>query len=739
MAGGYGSKKNGVRIGVFWDGIELNGDGSQARVTDPRINIDRDVNISDSTNNLSWDGGAVVDGSDSNINVSGSGAKRIKSVSGQWQTLAYGATTSANFGAQMTGVDYAGGTLTVDKTVTYPARPYDLPNAPTGVTAVRVSDTSQTVSWSRVITTAAPWQNVFIERMDNVGGTWAVIASYSGNNALGTSYTDTTTVPDRLYTYRVRASNTTGYSAYGTSNSIPTTPVAATALVAAKNPAGDIVLTWDNGSTNDDGYEISRSDNGGAFATLGTFAGADVTTYTDVAPNPAQTHAYRVRLRAGTLFSEYSSTSNTVQLLTNPNPPTGLANGGSSVWDATGTIPFSWVHNPVDSTAQTKYQVRYRTSNDGVTWTAWTELAAVVSSASAYTMPANTLVNGKYVEWGVRTWGGYVDPSAYSASLVLRTSQPPTMAFTAPAATHTTSAVTPAWTYTDPEGTAQANAELELYADATDTLLWSGTVVGAATSYAIPYTLANSTDYYVRGRAQDATGMWSAWATRTFTTDFPDPPTPTVSLTWDLDRGAIVVAVTNPAGSPAVTFNDVYRSTDGETWELAGTVPPNSAFSDPVPPTGVVNYYRATAHSALPSQATSATAALDPDPEIMRWAWFNSGPGFSVLARCRLNPGLKESYHRSKVVHRFDGRDFGVPYSGQPRYHEFTYTGTLETDRQDSTEEAFRAVVDETGTGCYRDAWYRWYVSYESADVSRDTVPGVRGIQVKFERVDNGD
>ena len=64
MAGGWGSKKNGIRIGAFWDGIQISGDGSQARITDPRIAIDRDVNIVDSDNNLSWSGGAVTDGSD---------------------------------------------------------------------------------------------------------------------------------------------------------------------------------------------------------------------------------------------------------------------------------------------------------------------------------------------------------------------------------------------------------------------------------------------------------------------------------------------------------------------------------------------------------------------------------------------------------------------------------------------------------------------------------------------------
>lgn len=120
MAGSYGSRKNGVRVGFFYDSIQMNSAGTAARITGGRIRIDRDVNISDSTNGLSWSGGAVADGSSSNLNLNGSGAKTIKSVTGSWVTLSATTKVRESASVRLTGVNYAGGDLTVSVTVTYP-------------------------------------------------------------------------------------------------------------------------------------------------------------------------------------------------------------------------------------------------------------------------------------------------------------------------------------------------------------------------------------------------------------------------------------------------------------------------------------------------------------------------------------------------------------------------------------------------------------------------------------------
>lgn len=204
MSGGYGSEKNGVSLGVFWDSVSLNSDGSQARLVGAEIRIHRDVNISDSTNKLSWSGGAVNDGSDSNINVGGSGNKTIKSVTGQWQDLEYGSTKSASFAASMSGVDYAGGTISVSKSVTYPARAYAAPIAPTDLGWTQTSIGNFTLTWTNQATTAAPWTTVVLVRTEVGGATTEIPVSSTAS-----SITQNGMALDKRYTWYLRITNPT--------------------------------------------------------------------------------------------------------------------------------------------------------------------------------------------------------------------------------------------------------------------------------------------------------------------------------------------------------------------------------------------------------------------------------------------------------------------------------------------------------------------------------------------------
>lgn len=204
MPGGYGSEKNGVSLGVFWDSVSLNSDGSQARIVGAEIRIHRDVNISDSTNKLSWSGGAVNDGSDSNINVSGSGNKTIKSVMGQWQDLEYGSTKSENFAASMSGVDYAGGTISESRSVTYPARAYAAPIAPTDLNWTQTSIGNFTLTWTNQATAAAPWTTVVLVRTEVGGATTEIPVSSAAS-----SITQNGMALDKRYTWYLRITNPT--------------------------------------------------------------------------------------------------------------------------------------------------------------------------------------------------------------------------------------------------------------------------------------------------------------------------------------------------------------------------------------------------------------------------------------------------------------------------------------------------------------------------------------------------
>lgn len=237
MAGGYGSEKNGVSLGVFWDSISLNSDGSQARIVGAEIRIHRDVNISDSTNKLSWSGGAVVDGSASNINVSGSGNKTIKSVTGQWQDLEYGSTKSASFAASMSAVDYAGGTISVSKSITYPARAYKAPVAPTNLEWTQTSIGNFTLSWTNQHSEGAPWTTVVLVRTEVGGATTEITVP---NPTTATSITQNGMALDKRYTWYLRITNPTSTVASAPTSMTPI-PLHSMSLSASSVAIGDSV------------------------------------------------------------------------------------------------------------------------------------------------------------------------------------------------------------------------------------------------------------------------------------------------------------------------------------------------------------------------------------------------------------------------------------------------------------------------------------------------------------------
>src|SRR5690606_26992035 len=91
-------------------------------------------------------------------------------------------------------------------------------------------------------------------------------------------------------------------------------------------------------------------------------------SYTHVSPSTSFPHKYRVRasnLDTGALVSAWVE-SGTVVLLTAPNKPTVPALGPNV--DKGSAFVFPWTHNPVDTTAQTAYEVEYST-NGGSSWT----------------------------------------------------------------------------------------------------------------------------------------------------------------------------------------------------------------------------------------------------------------------------------------------------------------------------------------------------------------------------------
>lgn len=703
MAGGYGTEHNGVRIGVFWDGIEVSTDGSQARITDPRVVIDRDVNIIDSTNNLSVSGGAVTDDSWSNTDVSGSGSERIRSCVGAWRTLAYGATSTATFSASMSGVDYAGTTLTVSKTITYPARKYALPAVPTGCTVVRVSDSKQTVTWANTspTSTSAPYTGLYVWRWDNNSNVWARIAALS----VVSSFVDTTTIANRRYRYAVQASNPSGVSALAYSGYIATTPSNPTSATASKSGTA-ITVTWTNKHSYATGVQVWHAADGVWDGSPLASVSSTTATYTHTGASAGQTHQYRVRaVTDGPLYSGYA-TSGVVTLLAAPLAPTVTLS--SSVTDlATNGLAVFFQHNPVDGTVQTAAQVRYRAVGSS-TWTTQT-----LTTETSYTIPAGTLDNGDTYEVQAATQGGYAGYGPFSASVTVVGSTAPLATVTGPAedAVVTSSRITATWAYYDAQGTEQSAWLVSLSKDGQLAEEHSGS--GTASSLVLDTLLEDSSTYSVSVQVQDGSGLWSEISTNTFTTDFLDPPTPEVVAVFSMETGSVEVQVTIPATDASeidpVSLS-VYRESETGWALLADGVSVDSVENvsvvDHIPPLGLdALVYKAVLFSATPTSAvgfgsTHTTGSAS-------WVFVNGGPGFATVARLKGNPAVVMSVGRPKVLHTFAGRSKPLEFIGKARRRVFKLDGDVAafSEREEDLGgwAPFEDIADLPAPLCYRD------------------------------------
>lgn len=587
MAGGYGSAKNGVRLGAFWDGIEYNSAGTQGRVTDPRINIDRDVNISDSSNRLEWSGGAVTDGSDSNINVSGSGSKRIKSCSPQWNDLAYGETTTVTFKAEMSGINYAGGTISVSKSVTFKARPYNLPAAPTlGVVGLTAGLNQITIKWTNNSTggstTSAPYSALVVERVRNGENVWVAVSV--DLPATTTSWTDTTVQDNSRYMYRVRAKNSRGTGLPSDASAwIYTKPSAPNPLTPSKSGV-NVTALWENTATYRFGTRITPI-RGGVTGSTATAAAA-ATSWAD-SDTSGTTRKYLFEhyvtspLAAGGTVTLYSTAaeSDTIQTAGPPNAPTvSVTYPAVDVGFTTQQVKFT--HRPIDGVAQLKYQYQTQYSTDGgTTWSAWSASSEITSTANTFNLTG--LTNGRIYRVQVKTWANNGQAgSAWSESAQFITNGRPTATITSPASgTLNTPAITLTLGYTDPEGGAPAEWIVKLYAADGTTVLWPDPAAEVqsqpgninAAPFTIPFPVEDGQTYKVTVQAKDAAGLWSAVsAMNTYAIEFLDPVDAVVSEVECLtDIGAVQLDYWVPAsasGRVAAVRALVQRLTNG-SWE----------------------------------------------------------------------------------------------------------------------------------------------------------------------------
>ena len=707
-------------IGV---GLEWSGDPSSGSVTvTATVTACSDGYGHNWTNRWSW-WGYYGSGSESFSFSSGYGQTVYKQLS-QWSftvPLEYGHEKTVTIGASL-GPIWNGGNPSVENWITLPARPVELPNAPTNVSASRVSDQQINIEWVAPASGESnPIDYFVVERRVDESDQWTIIAPVKD----AVSVVDMDVKPGHKYSYRVKSDNAAGGSGYvEAARPVFTTPPAPVNVRAVKDASGDIVVSWENKAPyTPTRWEVYDGDKLAALVTLGV----EKCTWEHSSPRLDVTHQYRVVCIGGSMSSPKSEPSNIVQLLARPNSPEPTSDG--LYFPADEPVTLGWRFNATDSSPQTRFKLQYIRRQGS------TQGPVFDQPTSKQQCTVGVLPQGVYEYW-VQTWGLHADPSPVSRRALFYVEARPVVSIQSPGQVVKTSFIDVSWAYSSMGGPVQTKAIVELYQGA-DRLIETQVARGSQASVRLKTYLKNGMSYRVSVTAMNAHGVKSKTVSQTFRVEYEQPPTPRVYLEWDDEVGCMRVRVVNPApeaGKPAAVRNRVERSDDGWTWTvLTEDLPVSGMILDYQSPSHGSVSYRVTATSELPSSST-ATESFD----VESWAmWLGGGQDFGFTVPLRWDPvhSCKTGLTNRKL-HRFAGRQKPVEMAGRHRNKTLSLSAAL-FDEDFPLIRRLEELSYLPGPFLYRDPMGRSvYCSVSDISVDR-ALSGKWNVKLEVEEVDH--
>lgn len=662
------------------------------------------------------------------------------------------------------GPIWNGGHPSVQAWLDLPARPARPPKAPAWCRARLLADGARVeVTWPKAAPADAssPVRSYVVERWDAYSDSssgpwnpreWHAVAwiNADGNNASEFSVIDSWSLyQDDRFWYRVSASPITPPTwiraasdflpgpPSPTSGGVSTRPKPATALRATKDAQGRIRITWRVSFPypSDATVEIYDGDD-----KVGAVR-ADADGWTHDQADPQVPHTYYAYVKTDALESERSAASNTIQVLQKPGVP-GIQAPGQ--YAAAGATTVTWAHNSLDDTWQEAAEIRWRLWNL-VETTAWTTVTV--------TGPAQTRVldlpTGD-IEFQVRTKGAYKEYSDWTTARRTLVTNPPVVSLAPEDTTITQSAFAGTIVVTHPTGSAPTTARVEAslldQAGAViEQIKGPAPVLGAAPDFTranlrFRARLENKRAYTVRVAITDGYGLTTTLS-RTYTIEYPTPPAPIVTTTWDDAEGHQIVSIASPAvpaggKTPPAVETRLERSIDGgTTWEtVADHLPPSTMLTDREALSAGTTTYRCTATSALPSSITTTVEALADSESI----WINAGAGFGRALRLAWDPRTGMSVGLvNREVKYFAGRAAGVEMSGTQRQRVVSVSATL-LDASVRERAAVEELAYMPAPFMYRDPMGRkLYGSLSDVSLDRE-IGGVWKMTARLTEVGRG-
>lgn len=540
------------------------------------------------------------------------------------------------------------------------------PAAPTSASATRNSDAKATVTWVRGAGASVTYSRIYIERSTD-GGTWTSLGYVAGT---ATSYSDTSISANHSYRYRVRAYNSTGYSSYATSGYIYTTPAAPASVSGGRAQDGtSVILTVANsGTRNATGFDVQyRASSSGTWADAAVASSTGTPVESITVSNMGGQFYFRVRNTRGTLASAWAE-SDLVVTITPPNAPTLVSPSSGSTIGATGTtksVTFEWQHNPVDGSAQTAAELRYRRTTVQ-TWT-------TVSTTTAQSRAATLNIGHSYV-WQVRTKGADADFGPWSSVQGFDIQYPPTVAMTEPSSTVDAMPIGYSVEYIDGgfvfvEGTLTVKRNgAAVYSEPLPTVATdpesTSTITGEITSgewipdngtYTFEFTVRSSSTLETTTTGTVEIELGGPWPGMIDTNNDPETGYCNVETGWRADSGTM-----------EPTYATLYRVVGGERVLVADNLADGDYVLDRYAPLNTQYQYEIVTHDE-----TGGVAVATFSNEIVADRWFAYwGNG---IAWAKYGPKVSWSVKRpQKTLVYYVGRQYPVSYDGTALSEEYS-------------------------------------------------------------------
>lgn len=525
------------------------------------------------------------------------------------------------------------------------------PLAPSSLSVKRVTDDRTDLAWIK----NAAYTGYTIRRIMNEAAATTVGAP--GGSSV--TWADLSTQIDSRYRYQIAGRVGTKASPYtGWTGWLYTTPAAPTG-VSATRAGTDIEVSIDGFPKYATHFDIYDND-----VLVASAVPRAEFPWIHSAPSAADPHTYEITasVESGgtdsvTLTSARSEPSNTVQLVAKPNPPTNLSPNGAVV--EVGETDFKWLHNPVDSSPQTAYEIRYR---DGTEWT--------TLSGTTATSHTEDLTVGLY-SWQARTKGAHAEWSEWSPIATIEVIDTPVVSIVSPVdGEYLEASLTVEWSFFQTQGKPQSSWRVALLEDGE--VLEQRTGTGATTSVALTSRLEDAHTYTVEVHA--ATGSLWATASTTIQTSFIPPSPASFVGVWSEMKGAVEISIPEiPADAVHVM---VERALSEDQWQSIITSNDAISFSDYRALSNGVNVYRVTSVASTGAMTSEMHEVIADSDAI----WLNGGVGYSLSARLPFNPGVALQPRRDHGSHMFDGREKPVAWVGKHRATGIPFQGSILLD-----------------------------------------------------------